>query len=154
MKKIKYFMMAIGALLVLGAGCQINTGSNNNNANAGTTTTNTTTNTTPTTVNSNSTNAITTTTTVKEFDLVAKQFNFEPNTITVNQGDTVVLNITGADVPHGFSLPDFNINETITPNQTKTIEFVANKAGTFTFSCSVVCGTGHDSMKGELVVTD
>jgi cytochrome c oxidase subunit 2 len=34
-----------------------------------------------------------------------------------------------------------------------TVEFVADKAGTFTFSCSVYCGKGHRGMKGELVVS-
>lgn len=89
---------------------------------------------------------------VETFDLTARQFEFDPSTITVQQGSTVVLNITAEDVPHGFSLPDFGVSETLTPGKTKTVEFVADKAGTFSFSCSVVCGSGHSTMKGTLVV--
>lgn len=90
--------------------------------------------------------------TTQTFDVVAQQFEFSPASITVNQGDTVVLNLTTADVPHGFSLPQFDVNETITPGKTKTVEFVADTAGTFSFACSVVCGAGHSGMTGTLVV--
>lgn len=86
------------------------------------------------------------------FDIVAQQFEFTPATITVNQGDTVVLNLTTTDVPHGFSLSQFGVSATITPGKTKTVEFVADQAGSFTFSCSVVCGAGHAGMSGTLVV--
>lgn len=88
------------------------------------------------------------------FDVVAKQFTFEPATITVNKGDTVVLNVTSEDVPHGFSISEFGVNQTLSPGVTETIEFVADQAGTFSYVCSVVCGTGHSGMKGTLVVQE
>lgn len=90
--------------------------------------------------------------TTQTFDIVASQFEFSPSTITVTVGDTVVLNLTTSDVPHGFSLPQFGASATITPGQTKTVEFVADEAGTFTFRCSVVCGSGHSSMSGQIIV--
>lgn len=89
---------------------------------------------------------------VKKFDLIAKQWTFEPSIIRVNQGDTVVLNIKSIDVKHGFSLPTFGVNVDLEPNKTTTVEFMASKKGTFTFSCSVFCGSGHGSMKGSLIV--
>lgn len=91
--------------------------------------------------------------TVKEFSMTAKRFSFDPAKITVNQGDKVSLKISNIDdVPHGFSLPDFNINVTLTPSKTETVEFTADKAGQFTFACSVVCGAGHADMQGLLIV--
>lgn len=89
---------------------------------------------------------------VKEFDLTAKQWEFNPSTITVNKGDTVKLHITSIDVTHGFGMPDFGISETLTPGSTIDIEFVADKRGTFTFACIVVCGSGHGGMNGQLIV--
>lgn len=89
---------------------------------------------------------------VKEFTLTAKRFEFSPSTITVNKGDKVKITITSMDVTHGFSLPDFNINERLEPNQPVTVEFVADKAGTFTFRCNIICGSGHSSMSGTLIV--
>jgi len=35
---------------------------------------------------------------VKEFDVIAKQFSFEPGVIEVNKGDKVILNIKSIDV--------------------------------------------------------
>ncbi len=90
--------------------------------------------------------------TTQTFDIVAQQFEFSPSSVTVNVGDTVVLNLTTNDVPHGFSLSQFGVSTTITPGQTKTVEFVADEAGTFTFTCSVVCGAGHSGMSGQIIV--
>jgi cytochrome c oxidase subunit 2 len=88
----------------------------------------------------------------KEFVISAKQWSFSPSSIKVKKGDRVVLKVTSTDVAHGFSLAQFGINETLEPGKTKTIEFVADKVGTFTFSCSVPCGAGHKAMSGTLIV--
>ncbi len=112
------------------------------------------------TTTSTSAAILTTTTTttnvvdVKEFSatITAKQWEFMPSTISVKEGDKVKLKLTSADVTHGFSLPDFGINQKIDPGKETIVEFVADKSGTFPFFCSVPCGAGHISMKGQLIV--
>lgn len=89
---------------------------------------------------------------VKSFNMTAKQWSFEPSTITVNKGDKVKLTIQNIDVTHGFGLTEFGINRELTPGKTEMIEFTADKAGTFSFFCSKMCGSGHKSMKGTLIV--
>lgn len=89
---------------------------------------------------------------IREFDITAKNWEFVPSTITVNEGDTVKLKITSTQGTHGFRLPDFGINEILEPGNTVEVEFVADKAGTFAFSCSVPCGSGHGRMSGQLIV--
>jgi len=89
---------------------------------------------------------------VKEFQITAKQFSFEPSTIEVNKGDKVRLIVTSTDVPHGFSIKEYGINERLDVNKPVTIEFTADKQGTFTAFCSVFCGSGHSNMKGKMVV--
>lgn len=89
---------------------------------------------------------------VKEFTITAKQFAFEPSTIEVRKGDKVRLIITSQDVTHGFSIPEYGINERLEPGKPVTIEFTADKEGTFTTFCSVFCGAGHGNMKGKLIV--
>lgn len=84
--------------------------------------------------------------------MTAEQFSFSPSSITVNMGDTVKLHIKSVDVPHGFSLPEFGVTKTLSAGKTTDIEFVASKKGTFTFTCSVQCGSGHNGMDGTLVV--
>ena len=91
---------------------------------------------------------------IKTFSLVAKQWAFEPGTVTVTKGDTVHLTITSKDVTHGFKIQEYGINEKINPGKKTEIEFVADKAGTFSFFCSVPCGKGHTGMNGQLVVTE
>lgn len=89
---------------------------------------------------------------IREFSITAKQFEFIPSTIAVNKGDKVKLSINSADVTHGFSISEYGINENINPGKTTIVEFTADKAGEFTFFCSIYCGTGHKSMKGKLIV--
>ena len=88
----------------------------------------------------------------KTFDVTAKQFTYSPDTLTVNQGDTVVIKLTSADVAHGFDLSDFNASGKVEAGQSITITFTADKKGTFTFKCNVPCGAGHKDMTGTLVV--
>jgi cytochrome c oxidase subunit 2 len=90
---------------------------------------------------------------VKEIKITADQWNYNPNLITVNKGDTVKLILSSSDVAHGFSLPEYNINVYISETEAASVEFVADKEGTFTYSCSVHCGSGHGNMRGTLKIT-
>jgi heme/copper-type cytochrome/quinol oxidase subunit 2 len=82
----------------------------------------------------------------------ARQFEFDPDTIVVNRGESVRLRITSEDVTHGFGLSDFGIERTLPPSETQIVEFTANQAGQHHFHCTEYCGEGHDDMHGELVV--
>ncbi len=84
--------------------------------------------------------------------VVAKNWEFEPSVITVKEGQTLDMQIISIDVEHGFSLPDFGINKTLKPGQVEVFSFVADKKGTFSFTCSVFCGEGHRQMTGTLIV--
>lgn len=88
----------------------------------------------------------------RNISMTAKQWEFVPSRIVVNQGDTVVLTITSDDVDHGFSLPAFKIDETLEAGKAVTVTFVADKKGTFPFTCDVFCGAGHSHMTGSIVV--
>lgn len=90
--------------------------------------------------------------TVREFTMTARQWEFEPSTITVNKGDKVKLFIRSVDVTHGFGLPAFGIDERLEAGETTNVEFTADKSGTFRFSCTVFCGSGHSAMNGMLIV--
>lgn len=89
---------------------------------------------------------------VKEFEIIAKQWEFVPGTITVNQGDNVKLKITSLDVNHGIWLNEFGVNEMLEVGKTVEVEFVADKKGEFSFTCNVFCGRGHGTMRGTLIV--
>jgi cytochrome c oxidase subunit 2 len=90
----------------------------------------------------------------REFAITARRFEFSPSTITVNKGDKVKITITSTDVPHGFSIEEYGIDEKLNPNEPVVVEFIADKAGTFTYRCSVPCGAGHAAMSGTLIVRE
>ncbi len=89
-----------------------------------------------------------------EIQMVAKQFEFVPNQITVTKGNRVRINITSIDVPHGFSLPAFIPIKKLLPQIPQQIEFIADKVGEFEFLCDVYCGSGHKGMRGKLIIKE
>ena len=89
---------------------------------------------------------------VNEIKVTAKKYEFNPNVIKVKQGDHVRLVIMATDRDHGFKLAAFNIDQELRKGEPATVEFTADKAGTFPFQCSKFCGLGHKRMKGQLVV--
>lgn len=90
--------------------------------------------------------------TVKEFSLIAENWNFTPSTIRVNEGDLVVIHAQTIEGIHGLLFPDFDVNARLDPGEEVTVEFVADKKGTFPFMCSVYCGKGHTEMRGTLII--
>ena len=77
---------------------------------------------------------------VKEFNTAIQNFQYNPESINVNFGDTVRVNIKNNDgVTHGISLPVFGVREFVQPGQTKTIQFVANQRG----NPETFCSTDH-----------
>lgn len=78
--------------------------------------------------------------------------NGAPNTITVREGETVTLRLTGEGVIHEFSLPKYGIKKKVYPGKVTTITFKADKIGEFKFECINFCGEGHEQMTGKLIV--
>lgn len=89
---------------------------------------------------------------------------WEPNTIIVNQGDTVVLEITNPRKhAHTLSIPAFDVNTKILEPREgmDTVTFVADTPGVFTFYCGLpynpdklYCDPDHNMMTGTLIVLE
>ncbi len=82
----------------------------------------------------------------------ASMFGFSPSEISVNPGDQVTVDLVATDVVHGLSLDGYDFSLTAEPGQTVHKTFVADKAGTFRFRCSVPCGNLHPFIIGKLQV--
>jgi cytochrome c oxidase subunit II len=91
---------------------------------------------------------------VHEIQVTLRKYEFSPGTLHVRNGEQVRLIMASVDHDHGFKLDDFDINQKIPKGTTVVVEFIADKAGTFQFRCSGVCGLGHRNMKGTLVVEE
>ncbi len=91
-----------------------------------------------------------------EVYMMAVRSSFEPSAIEVNKGDKVTIYVTNieqtTDELHGLGLSEYNINVVIDPGETKTIEFVADKAGVYPFYCTNFCSALHQEMQGYLLV--
>ena len=97
----------------------------------------------------------------KVYFITGRQFEFEPNIITVNKGDTVVLKLVSEDVEHGIYLDGYELNikqyldregeivseedkhKTIKPGELGLLRFVADKSGRFSMRCSATCASFH-----------
>jgi nitrous oxide reductase len=87
---------------------------------------------------------------------------WNPNLIVVNEGDTVVLNISNPRKhTHTFSIPELGVSTKVLESRTgsETVQFVADKAGIFTFSCGLPynaasgqCDPDHSMMTGTIIV--
>lgn len=91
---------------------------------------------------------------VHEFQITSRKCEFGPSSLRVKKGDHLKLVISALDHDHGFRLDEFHINRKIEKGKTDTVEFTADKAGTFPFRCSNFCGLGHGGMMGTLVVEE
>ena len=73
--------------------------------------------------------------------------------IVVNQGERVRLRIRSEDVVHGFAIGRLGVDAgPIEPGKMTTVEFVADRAGEFTFYCTMWCDPNHARMRGILEV--
>ena len=90
----------------------------------------------------------------RAFEMSASRFKFEPETLQVTEGDRVRLTLRSTDTEHGFAIKKLNVKVAVPKTgDPVTVEFVADRAGTYEFKCSEYCGSGHGRMKGRLLVT-
>ena len=104
--------------------------------------------------------------------LEAKKYGYSPSRLVVNEGDTIIIKPTSLDATHGFLLDGYPLEFIMRKGATflkytwedddgglqsdwdrvSEVEFVAAKAGKFTFRCTQTCGNLHPFMTGELIV--
>jgi len=82
----------------------------------------------------------------------ARSFAFEPGTVRVNRGDTVIVNLESTDVVHGLYVDGYGVATQAEPGRPGQLTFVADRGGAFRFRCNVACGNLHPFMIGKLVV--
>lgn len=90
--------------------------------------------------------------TVKEFIVTGQDFAFAPTTMTVDRGNTARITFRNTDGTHDFKIDEFGVaTKKLGAGESETIEFVADKVGTFEYYCSVGQHRAM-GMKGTLIV--
>ncbi|MDD5297471.1 MAG: Sec-dependent nitrous-oxide reductase [Rhodocyclaceae bacterium] len=79
-----------------------------------------------------------------------------PETIEVNVGDEVTINLTNLeraeDETHGFAVSTYNVHASVEPGKTVTVKFKADKEGVYPYYCTEFCSALHLEMEGYLLV--
>ena len=90
---------------------------------------------------------------VKEVTLEMFNFGFKQDPIVIKKGDHVRLRVISSSGTHGIMIPELGLStERLSEGKEDVLEFDATESGTFEYFCNVPCGSGHRSMKGQLVV--
>lgn len=98
----------------------------------------------------------------REIDVFGQQFFWsfehpetglsETNTLTLEEGRTVALRLTGRDVTHAFWVPEFRLKQDATPGFVRTINITPNVPGEYPLRCAEFCGAAHSTMAATVRV--
>ena len=88
----------------------------------------------------------------KVIRVVARKFNFTPETIELKKDQPVILEFEAPEVAMGFNAPDFKVRTDINPGKLSRVRIVPEKKGEFDFHCDVFCGDDHENMTGTIRV--
>ena len=105
-----------------------------------------------------------------QVDVTAKQFNWNftypdvagklgasdnvtvENELHVPVNKVVQLTLGSEDVIHSFWVPNLRLKQDVVPGRKIIAWFQATKPGHYEIACSELCGFGHYTMRGEVIV--
>lgn len=90
----------------------------------------------------------------KVVHVTAERFSFSPSEIVVEEGTVLEIQLRSDDTNHGFRIKGTKTNIVI-PKRGRgdmTVTFDATTPGRYPFECSKMCGAGHSTMKGAIIV--
>lgn len=93
---------------------------------------------TSSTASSSEASSMTSDVNVKVINVEAGSFYYKPNVIEVTKGQKVKVVLTAVSMMHDFNIDELGVKLPIVKNgDTGTVEFTADKMGTFEYYCSV-----------------
>lgn len=71
-------------------------------------------------------------------NMEAGSFYYKPNVINAKKGEKIKLVMKSMDMMHNFNIEELNVHSPLVKSgETNSVVFVADKAGTFEFYCSI-----------------
>ncbi|PUB16305.1 cytochrome c oxidase subunit II [Yoonia sediminilitoris] len=84
---------------------------------------------------------------LEEFGYNQEEYLLATDTaVVVPVGATIVMNVTGADVIHSWTVPAFGVKQDAVPGRLAQLWFAADREGTYFGQCSELCGKDHAYM--------
>lgn len=84
---------------------------------------------------------------LEEFGYTEDQYLLATDTaVVVPVGATVVMQVTGADVIHSWTIPAFGVKQDAIPGRLAQLWFAAEREGIYFGQCSELCGQAHAYM--------
>ena len=65
---------------------------------------------------------------------------------------SIKLVMTSRDVIHSFYVPAFRVKRDVIPGRSTTMWFEVDHPGHYRIECAELCGVGHSTMRGEVIV--
>lgn len=87
----------------------------------------------------------------RSFKIRVEGDKFVPDTVAVNVGDTVHIDLTAVDKTYDFVQPDYGVSGALPAGATKVLEFQATTEGKYTLYCAG-CGGPEEGPVGYIVV--
>jgi cytochrome c oxidase subunit 2 len=88
----------------------------------------------------------------RRIDVFMKKYEIQPADIRLKLGEPVEFHVTASDVQHGFDVPGLGIKEPVQPSHEAVFAFTPDRKGEFEVKCGILCGAGHDRMRGKVIV--
>lgn len=86
--------------------------------------------------------------------VVANQYSFSPQCIVVPTDTPITVRATAADVVHGFSVSNTNVNLMLVPGYISNFRTRFKTPGEHLMPCHEYCGTGHAAMWAHVQIVD
>src|SRR6266853_5171136 len=84
--------------------------------------------------------------------VMMRKYAIEPAVIHVKAGQITELEVSTADVQHGFDVPQLGIKEPVRVGQPAVITLKSPAKGEYKVVCGIICGPHHEDMVAKLVV--
>lgn len=81
-----------------------------------------------------------------------KKYTIEPAVIHVKASQVTELEVSSADVQHGFDVPGLSIKEPVRSGKPAIVTLNHPPKGEYKVVCGIICGPHHDDMVAKLVV--
>ncbi len=88
----------------------------------------------------------------RDVTIAAKDFRFSPDRLNVTQDELVRLTVRSDDIAYSFNIDEYRVSRRVPAGGSVTVEFHADRAGTFPFYSNLTTDARHAQTRGEIVV--